>query len=93
MVCFTHCTDNVLKPTGPNKCLLTNLGVEVWVGSFKVGRIVEVFAVRVGVVFKVEDINDFFRCFAKGCCMAQKKEVHSVQPSSFASYTYYHKLG
>ena len=65
MLCFTHCTDNGLKPTGPNKCLSTNLGVEVWVGSFKVGRIVEVFAVRVGVVFKVEDINDFFSMFCQ----------------------------
>ena len=74
MVCFTHCTDNVLKPTGPNKCLFTNLGVEVWVGSFKVGRIVEVFAVRVGVVFKVEDINDFFDVLPKVVVWHRKRK-------------------
>ena len=75
----------MLEPTGPNKCLFTNLGVEVWVGSFEAGRIVKVFAVRVGMIFKVEDTNDIF-CFAKGCCMVQDKEFHSVQPSFFAGY-------
>ena len=50
LACFTHCTYILLEPTGPNKCLFTNLGVEVWVGSFEVGRIVEVFAVRAGVI-------------------------------------------
>ena len=91
VVCFTHCTDILLEPTGPNKCLFTHLGVEVWVGSFEVGRIVEVFAVRAGVILNWKTSMIFFYV-AKGCCMVQEREVHSVQPSFFAGYTYCHKL-
>ena len=83
VVCFTHCTYILLEPTDPKKCLLSNLGVEDWVGSFEVGRIVEVFAVRVGVILNWKTSMIFFDV-AKGCCMVQERKVHSVQPSFFA---------
>ena len=62
-----------------NRLAQTNVCSPTWVlkfgwAAFKVGRIVEVFAVRVGVVFKVEDINDFFDVLPKVVVWHRKRK-------------------